>query len=161
MYFAFVKAQQIDSHFACPICCKDGKEPDLVVVDGTAHAFNRKRITPTLRPPTYTNRDDPDWPRQPAPRSSTTDLAPIEQSMKKYRDFLKRLVPSKGDELKPLSEAELAALTVALPEVAGVVGLLEVETLDPGYRKLVGRLLKQVSRARWSPRFSPIKSQRP
>ena len=129
----------------CPLCSPNGEEPRVVILDGTANSFNRKKATGSLRPPTYVDRTDPTWPVEVQPSKDKTDVAIIERSLRHQRDILRRIVPSSTARPVPPSPAELDQLSLELPAVSGILALREVRSLDPAYKSHVDCLLKQVS----------------
>ncbi|KAJ2957100.1 hypothetical protein NUW54_g14623 [Trametes sanguinea] len=51
-WFAFVQIQRLDSSMACPTC---GPSPSIVIADGVSLATHASKLTPHIRPPTFTD----------------------------------------------------------------------------------------------------------
>jgi hypothetical protein len=54
IWFAYVLIQSFEKDMSCTLC---GPHPKTVIWDGVTLAFDKKHITPTLRPPTTTSID--------------------------------------------------------------------------------------------------------
>ena len=136
-WFAFIQLQELGGTMACPTC---GAHPPVVIADGVSLATHASKLTPNVKPPTYTDAES----------EEVITITPYKARrlpaivQKELRSLLTRFLDTVTSTQIPPDAPDISPLQAQYPALCALLDTYVVLPATDGRRRVYKELLSQV-----------------